>query len=49
MPQLWGNEPTLGLNTEHLFHLQIWVKGTPLIFIVDSKSQKKLISAEVIK
>jgi hypothetical protein len=27
----------------------MWVKGTPLHFIVDSGSQKKLISAEVFK
>jgi hypothetical protein len=34
---------------EHLFHSQMWVKGTPLHFIVDSGIQKNLISAEVIK
>jgi hypothetical protein len=34
---------------EHLFHSQMWVKGTPLHFIVDSGSQKNLISAKVIK
>jgi hypothetical protein len=34
---------------EHLFHSQMWVKGTPLHFIVDSGSQKNLISAEVFK
>jgi hypothetical protein len=34
---------------ERLFHSQMWVKGTPLHFIVDSGSQKNLISAEVIK
>jgi hypothetical protein len=34
---------------EHLFHSQMWVKGTPLHFIVDSESQKNLISAEVVK
>lgn len=32
-----------------LFHSQMWVKGTPLHFIVDSKSQKNLISIKVIK
>jgi hypothetical protein len=32
-----------------LFHSQMWVKGTPLHFIIDSGSQKKLISTEVIK
>jgi hypothetical protein len=34
---------------ERLFHSHMWVKGTPLHFIVDSKSQKNLISAEVVK
>jgi hypothetical protein len=32
-----------------LFHSQMWVKGTPLHFIVDSEIQKNLILAEVIK
>jgi hypothetical protein len=40
------NEPEEG---EHLFHSQMWVKGTPLHFIVDSGSHKNLISIEVIK
>jgi hypothetical protein len=34
---------------ECLFHSQMWMKGIPLHFIVDSGSQKNLISAEVIK
>jgi hypothetical protein len=34
---------------ECLFHSYMWVKGTPLHFIVDSGIQKNLISAEVIK
>ena len=34
---------------EHLFHSQMWVKGSPLQCIVDSGSQKNLISAEVVK
>jgi hypothetical protein len=34
---------------ERIFHSQMWVKGTPLYFIVDSGSQKNLISAEVVK
>jgi hypothetical protein len=34
---------------EHLFHSQMLVKGTLLHFIVDSASQKNLISAEVVK
>jgi hypothetical protein len=40
------NDPEEG---EYLFHSQMWVKGTPLHFIVDSGSQKNLISAEVVK
>ena len=28
---------------ERLFHSQMWVKGSPLQFIVDNGSQKKLI------
>jgi hypothetical protein len=39
-------EPTDPEEGEHLFHSQMWVKGTPLHFIVDSGSQKNLISAE---
>jgi hypothetical protein len=42
-------EPTYLEEGEHLFHSHMWVKGTPLHFIVDSGSQKNLISAEVIK
>jgi hypothetical protein len=34
---------------ERLFHLQMWVKGTLLHFLVDSRSQKNLISTDVIK
>eukprot|EP00253_Pinus_taeda_P001423 PITA_01423 len=34
---------------EHLFHSEMWVKGSLLQFIVDSESQKNLISAEVVK
>jgi hypothetical protein len=41
-----SDEPEEG---EHLFHSQMWVKGTPLHFIIDSGSQKNLISAEVVK
>jgi hypothetical protein len=36
------NEPEEG---ENLFHSQMWVKGTPLHFIIDSASQNNLISA----
>jgi hypothetical protein len=42
-------EPIDPKEGECLFDSQMWVKGTPLHFIVDSGSQKKLISTEVIK
>jgi hypothetical protein len=42
-------EPIDPEEGELLFHSQMWVKGTPLHFIVDSGSQKNLISAEVVK
>jgi hypothetical protein len=42
-------EPTEPEEGEHIFHSQVWVKGTPLHFIVDSRSQKDLISTEVVK
>jgi hypothetical protein len=42
-------EPEDPEEGECLFHSQMWVKGTPLHFIVDRGSQKNLISAEVIK
>ena len=34
---------------ECLFHSHMWVKGSPLQFLVDSGSQNNLISAEVMK
>ena len=34
---------------EHLFHSQMWMKGTLLHFIVDNKIQKNLILAEGVK
>jgi hypothetical protein len=43
------SEPEEPEEGEHLFHSQMWVKGAPLHFIVDSDSQKNLISVEVIK
>jgi hypothetical protein len=43
------SEPEEPEEGEHLFHSQMWVKGAPLHFIVNSGSQKNLISAEVIK
>jgi hypothetical protein len=47
--KLQPGEPDEPEEGEHLFHSHMWVKGTPLHFIVDSGSQKNLISAEVIK
>jgi hypothetical protein len=38
-------EPKDPEEGECLFHSQMWVKGSPLQFIVDSGSQKNLISA----
>jgi hypothetical protein len=42
-------EPKEIEDEEHLFHSQMWVKGNPLYFIVDSGRQKNLISAEAVK
>jgi hypothetical protein len=42
-------EPDEPKQGECLFHSQMWVKGTPFHFIIDSGSQKNLISVEVIK
>jgi hypothetical protein len=47
--KLQPGEPDEPEEGEHLFHSQMWVKGTPLHFIVDSGSQKNLISTEVVK
>jgi hypothetical protein len=47
--KLHPGEPDELEEGEHLFHSQMWVKGTLLHFIIDSGSQKNLISAEVIK
>ena len=43
------NEPKDPEKGECLFHSQMWVKGSPLQFIVDSGSQNNLVSAEVVK
>jgi hypothetical protein len=43
------NEPDDPKEGEHLFHSQMWVKGTPPNFIVDSGSQTNLILVEVSK
>ena len=42
-------EPVDPEEGERLFHSQMWVKGTPLHFIVDNDSQKNLISAKDVK
>ena len=42
--KLQPSEPDEPEEGEPLFHSQMWVKGTPLHFIGDSGSQKKLIS-----
>jgi hypothetical protein len=42
-------EPIDHEEGESLFNSQMWMKGTPLHFIVDSGSQKNLISVEFIK
>jgi hypothetical protein len=42
-------EPDEPKEGEHLFHSQMWVKGTPLHFITDSGSQKNLILAKGFK
>jgi hypothetical protein len=42
-------EPDEPGEGEHLFDSQMWVKGIPLHFIVDSSIQKNLISTEVFK
>jgi len=43
--KLQPSEPDEQEEGECLFHSQMWVKGTPLHFIIDSNSQKNLISA----
>jgi hypothetical protein len=47
--KLQPGEPHELEEGERLFHSQMWVKGTPLHFIIDSGSHKNLISEEVIK
>jgi hypothetical protein len=42
-------EPTDPEEGGSLFHSKMWVKGTSLHFIVDSGSQKNLISAKFVK
>jgi hypothetical protein len=47
--EIQPKEPTYPEEGEGLFHSQMWVKRTPLHFIVDSGRQKNLISSEVAK
>jgi hypothetical protein len=47
--KLQPGEPDEPEEGEHLFHSLMWVKGTPMHFIIDNGSQKNLISAEFIK
>ena len=42
-------EPKDPEEEERLFHSQMWVKGSPLQFIVDNGSQKNLISVDTMK
>ena len=42
-------EPEDSVEEDRIFHSQMWLKGSPLQFIVDSGSQKNLISAKVVK
>ena len=42
-------EPKDPEEEEHLFHSKMWVKGSPLQFIIDSRNQNNLISVEVVK
>ena len=42
-------EPEDPEEAERLFHSQMWVKGSPLWFIVENGSQNNLISADVMK
>jgi hypothetical protein len=47
--KLQPDEPDEPEEGEHIFHSHMWVKGTLLHFIIDSDSQKNLISTEVVK
>jgi hypothetical protein len=42
-------EPEDNEEGERLFHSLMWVKGTPVHFIVDSRSKKNLILTKVFK
>eukprot|EP00253_Pinus_taeda_P024887 PITA_24887 len=47
--EIQKNEPKDPEEEDCLFHSQMWVKGSPIQFIVDSESQKNLILEEVVK
>jgi hypothetical protein len=47
--KVWPSEPEEPEEGERFFHLQMWVKGALIHFIVDSSSQKNLISKDLIK
>jgi hypothetical protein len=47
--KLHPGEPDKPEEGEHLFHSQMWVKGTQLHFIMDRGSQKNHILEEVVK
>jgi hypothetical protein len=47
--KVYPSEPEEQEEGEHAFHSHMWVKGALLHFIVDSGSQKNMISAEVVK
>ena len=42
-------EPEDPEEEEHLFHSQMWVKGSPIQFIVDNGIQNNLISVDAVK
>jgi hypothetical protein len=46
--KLQPDEPDDPKEGECLFHSEMWVKGTPLHFIIDSGGQKNLISVEFV-
>ena len=46
---IYPEEPTDPEEGDHLFHSKMWVKGTPLHFIVDRGIHKNLISTKVVK
>lgn len=48
-PPRSSGDPEDPKKGEWLFHYQMWVKGSTLQFIVDSESQKNLISTKVVK